>query len=185
MNTDSNIPQPFDILSRAIAYFAGGVLLYNVNLENVSLSAKVLGIIFIIFAFLLGIASFSGKLKIAGKVDYCLFIGLFIAALAGLAIIIQDYRELIWVFVPFIILIPLSMIFNTWKTTMNEIKEKGRTMAIKRILRTLSLVLSLFALVMVIIPADFYGGPVFYLAISVVCLTSSLLLRKESTGETK
>ena len=180
--TNQNRPRPFDILSQAIAYLLGGIFLYTADLTGTpALTTHILGGIFMAFAFFLGIASFFNGLKglIAWvrSIDMALFLGLFLATLVRLIITAaKGPEELLWVVIAFLFLTLGAFLFHIFRLTINVAAKLGNRVAAAKILKVLSFLLSFFALLIVIMPSNIYGGPIFYLALSVVCLSISLLL---------
>ena len=179
MQMNQTRPQPFDILLQAIAYIIGGIFLYTAKVdENPILGAQVIGGVFIVFAYFLVTASLFNKLITwARKVDMYLLLGLFIAMVTRLAIAGVEAPELYYVIVPFLIYVVGSLLFHIVKQTKELAKNlRGKNAAI-RILRVLAFVFSLFAFFMVLMKISLHGGPVLWLALSVVFISISLLLR--------
>ena len=182
MQTNQNGGHPFLILSQAIAYLLGGIFLCTATVAGVpSLVAQIFGGIFIVFAFLLVVASFSSKLIAwTTKINLWLFLALFFVSMASLIKIALELTECrisyIVLAVVFLLLVLAALLFQLFRMGTNLRIQLGTMGAAARMLRGLCVALSLFALAMVIMQVDSIGGPILYLALGLVCLSIASLL---------
>jgi hypothetical protein len=178
MQTNQSRPQPFDTLLKAIAYLLGGIFLYTTKITGTPvLGARVVGVIFIVFAFFLVIASLFNRFKdLSHKVDLYLLLGLFGTTLARVAIAGVESRELLYVIIAFLVFILVVLLLYAFRSTRELASNLGKRDAAIRTLRILSLISSVFGFMMVIMQQNLYGGPVLYLALAVIFLNISLLL---------
>lgn len=182
MQTNESRPQPFDTLLKAIAYLMGGIFLYTAKVTGTPvLGAQVLGVIFIVFAFFLVIASFFNRFRASSRrVDSYLLLGLFSATVARVIIAGVESRELFYVVFAFLVLMLGVFLFHIFRSTRELASNVGNRCAAIRTLRILSLILALFGFMMVIMQQNLYGGPVLYLALALILLNISLLLKPRS-----
>jgi len=184
METNQDVPRPFYILSQAITYLIGGMFLLSVSgsLEGrVAVIAEVFGFILIGGAILFLVSSFFPRLvRWASTVDKQLFLGLFFVNMANLAIIAvtsTKYRAfsvvLVVAFLLSVVVAELFWLVGPGVSLGTRIRSR---VAWGGLLRRVSVVLSLFALVMVIAEVNIMGGPILYLAVSLVCLSVASLL---------
>ena len=186
MQTNQNVPSPFAILSQAIAYLLGGIFLFNnssIYLAGTpgALIGQIFGGIFMGVAFFLVISSFLDNLvALANRINIWLFFALFIVALANLIVIAvesTEYRTFYIVLAASFSLITLAaLLFHLRRTGASLVAELGPRVVLTRSLRGVSVALSMFALAMVIGQVNIMGGPILYLAISLVCLGVASLL---------
>lgn len=178
MQTNQSRLQPFDTLFRAMAYLLGGIFLYTAKVTGTPvLGAQVLGVIFIVFAFFLVIASFFNRFRAWSRtVNSYLFLGLFIATVARVIIAGVESPKLLYVVFAFLVLTLGVSLFHSFRSTRELASNLGNRGAAIRMLRIASFMFGLFAFIMVIMQQNLYGGPVLYLALSVIFLNISLLL---------
>ena len=185
MQINQNVPRPFAILSQAIGYLLGGVFLSNTCsiylVGTTALIGQIFGGIFIGVAFFLVISSFFDNLvALANRINIWLLFPLFIVALANLIVIAAEsteYRTFYIVLAAAFSLTTLAAIlFQLFRTIARWKTALGSRAAWARLLRGLSVALSLFALAMVIAQVNIMGGPILYLAIGLVCLGAASLL---------
>ena len=187
MQTNQNVPRPFSILSQAIAYLLGGMFLFNTSsiylAGRPALIGQIFGGIFMGVAFFLVISSFFDNLvALANRINRWLFLALFIVAMASLFTMAVKSTEYLTFYivlaVAFALIVIAAMLFQLRRTGTSLITELGARVVSARLLRVLSVVLSLFALAMVIAQVNIIGGPILYLAIGLVCLGVASLLQR-------
>ena len=184
MQTNQNVPRPFGILLQAVTYLIGGIFLLAVSSDLVGVTAligRVFGGIFIGVAFFLAISSFFDKLVTwANRVDMQLFLAIFIVSIANLFVVAiespGDRTFLTVLALAFSLIVIAAMLFWSFRTEARLRAELGSRAISARLLRRLSVVLSLVALGMVIAQVNVMGGPILYMALSLVCLSVASLL---------
>lgn len=186
MQTNRNGGHPFFILSQAIAYLLGGMFLCTTSATadmtgTATLIARAFGGLFIAFAFFLVIASFFNRLVAwATRVNMWLFLGLFFVTMTRLiktALDTTEFRLLyILLAIVFLFLILGALLFQVLRLGTNLGTQLGSRVAAARMLRMMSVTLSLFALAMMITQIDLIGGPILYLTLGLVCLSVASLL---------
>lgn len=187
MQTNQNGTVIFHILSQAIAYLIGGIFLWASSSSitgGIALVSKVFGGVFIGLAFILVISSFLDRLiPWAKRMNKWLFFALFVVAMARLTIMAVESEELraVWIVIAvlFLLLILISLVLNMIRIRIDLGASLGTGRASVRILRLISVVLSIFALSMVVLQVNILGGPIIYLAISVFCLSIASLERNQ------
>ena len=185
MQTNQNVPRPFSVLAQAIAYSLGGIFLLDASSTYLTgtpaLIGQIFGFAFIGFAFFLAISSFVDKLVAwANRIDIWLFLALFFVAISSLiktAVESTEYRTFYIVLAAvFLSIVLAAMLFRLFRMGASLRTELGSRVASVRLLRGLGVALSMFALAMVIMQVNAMGGPILYLAISLVCLGVASLL---------
>jgi len=186
MQTNQNVPRPFPILLQAMTYLMGGMFLLTVSTGlggRIALTAHIFGYIFVGVAILLGISACVGRdVAWANRVDRWFFLGLFFVNSANLifvAVVSSKYRAFFVVLVfAFLCIVIAALLLH-----MSRMGARLRTILGSRavwawLLRRVSVALSLFALAMVIAQVNVMGGPILYLAMSLVCLGVASLLQR-------
>jgi hypothetical protein len=179
MQRNQNVPRSFAILTQAITYLIGGMFLLTVSAISPSLAgragviAQIFGYIFIVIAILLGISASVNRLAAwANRVDTQFSLALFLVSIAGVffAVAGSPSKYLVFfivLFFAFLLIVIAGLLFGSEADLGTRIRSRvGRA----GLLRIVSLALSLFALGMVIAQVSIMGGPILYLAISLVCL---------------
>lgn len=185
MQTDQKVGRPFLLLSQAIAYLLGGIFLSTANATDVvGLVAQIFGGIFIFFAFFLVVTSFVSNLTDwATRMDIWFFLALFFVSMASLIKTALESVECRFFYIVlaiiFLLLVLAALLFQLYKTAISLRKLFGNRVAVVRMLKGLSVVLSLFALAMVIMQVSIMGGPILYLSLGVVCLSVATLLSSQ------
>ncbi len=193
MEENQNNATVFSRLSQAMAYLTGGIFLWvyssSVSEEGI-LIGKIFGAVFILLAFLLLISSILGQFRClarlkswANGLDKIFLFTLFIVALASLIIGVLEAEELrtLWIVIAvvFVLLILASLFIYVIMVGRDLRNQLGTRRSSARMLIILAFVLSTFALANIILKADFLGGPLILLAISVVCLSIASIARIE------
>lgn len=172
-----NRNQAFTILSQAIAYLLAGIFLFTTS--PVVCTLQIFGVIFMVFAFFLVIASCVDRLAAwTNRVHMGLFGGLFAASAAYLIITAVDTREPLYIVLTFVFLLSIvgALLFQLFRQGTNLGMHLGSRVAAATMLRRISVVLGLFALVMVVCQIDLIGGPILYLTLALVFLGVASLL---------
>ncbi len=189
METSPNGGRPFTELSRAVAYLLGGMLLVTTTsgLDGmVRLIGQVFGVIFIGSAFFMAIASLFATapavVRWANKINQWLFLALFFTALASLILTAVEspaHRGIYVALAATFFLIILAVLLRRLHTTAVELRSTvGPRLTSIRLLALLAVVLSLFALAMVIAHVSIMGGPLLHVTIAVCCLSIAFALDK-------
>lgn len=187
MQTNENVPRVYRILSQAIAYLIGGMFLLTVSATSPSLAGRVgvigqiFGYLFIGIGILLGISAFSSRLAAwANRLDEEFLFSLLLVDIVDLTFVVVGSTKyqtffvvLLLAFLFVLIVAPLFWLFRSRVGLGTRIRSR---VVWAGLLRRLSVALSLFALVMVIAQVSIMGGPILYLAISLVCLGIASLL---------
>lgn len=182
MQTNQNVPRPFYTLSQAIAYLLGGIfLLHNSSIYlagRPALIGQIFGGIFIGFAFFLAISSIFDKLvALADRINRGLFLALFIVVMGSLYVTVVKATEnrtfSVVLALAFSVIVLASLLFRTRASLRTEL---GPRVVSAGLLRVISVVLSLFALAIVIGQVNIMGGPILHLAIGLVCLSVASIL---------
>lgn len=172
--------QPFDNLTRAVAYLLGGIFLCIAGVTGgLALAAYIIGGIFIGFAFFLVIVSLINRFIVwADSIHIYLFFALFVVTVGRLLVLAISSGKILYIVLAavFIFLLTLALIFEIRRVWNNLRTRFNGRIATIRILRSASVALSLLALIMVITGADFIGDPILFLALSLVFLSTSSLL---------
>lgn len=184
MQTNQNGAIPLYILSQAIAYLLGGIFLFTTSTSLAGMTAlmgQIFGGIFMGFAFFLVISSFFDSLVVwANRINLWLFLALFFVAIARLikmAVNSTEYQIFYIVLaVIFLLLVLAALLFQSFRTGANLRTQVGTRVTSVRLLRGLSVALSMFALAMVIMQVNIIGGPILYMALGLVCLSVASLL---------
>lgn len=186
MATNQNRLEPSETINYAITYLLAGMLVYDTNLSgHLALVGKIMGGIFMGFAFLVMIASlfsylpnrFTGRFTAwVDRIGRLLYLGLSIVSLGAVLIAGVKRPELVYVIAFFFVLTITTMSLGMYKLTTQLASDLGKRGAAIRILRVLSFIFGLFAFTMIIMQQSIYGGPVLYSALAVVLLSLSFLL---------
>jgi hypothetical protein len=172
--------QQFELLTRALAYLLGGVFLCTAVATGVcTLIAHIFGVIFVFFAFFLVIVSILDRfIAWANSIHTYLFLALFVTTVGRLMIIAIGSGNPLYIAlaIVFSLLLVVALVFEIVRQWTNLRTRFDCRIATAIILRSISIVLSLWALFIVICGVNIIGGPIFYLALGLVCLSISSLL---------
>lgn len=169
---NSRPPEPIRIyktVSQAIAYLVAGIFLLTTSGTSVpSVGIQIFGVIFLVVAFLLVISPFCNfLLTLVNRLDNILFGGLFAVTLALLVKTWVDtagFSLLFKLVLAFFIVMLAAFIYSWFKEARLLSKEIGGKAISIRVLRAISITLSIFAGALLLFGVTDLGNPVLYLA---------------------
>ena len=98
MEANQNVPRPFTLLMQAIAYLLGGMFLFDASIRlwvgAGAVIGEIFGGVFMAFGFFLVISSFfEGLTGWANRMNFQLFLGLFIVTLGDLFVVALESTQ--------------------------------------------------------------------------------------------
>ncbi len=173
----------YHVFLQAGAYLFAGIFFITIRDVNLPKSGlQIIGYIFLALAFLLVLSPLHSALEmLARKFDKVFLGGLFFATLALLVKTWVDTagNSNLFIVVLIFILLLIAVFFYDAFRQMRAIKQQVATMVFSiLVLKTISVTISMFALVIILFRTDIMGNPLIWLAVGLLSLSVASLLER-------